>query len=280
MPSVSFIMWAIGRVEAEIARRRPFSTPHHASADAINIKLTTCYAHARTTAHTDSETEALLVQAIANHRRALLLEIRDGPTNSLATTLELYAAKLEEAQQQQQQAQHTPAQRSGSPLARTSPTSTRRLRRSAAASLTHSAAAASPGWTRNNHRHTPSKPLSAEGLMDSSSSLSSSSQQRVRLRSSSRSCPSLVATAATALFASSSSFFSSLSGSRGSLAPAVKIARLRAEAAKLRLLARAIANTTNTSASSSTLTASSDDDFVLTADRPRMESSVARLLST
>jgi hypothetical protein len=220
-----------------------------------------------------------LVQAIANHRRALLLEIRDGPTNSLATTLELYAAKLEEAQRQQQ-AQHTSTQRSGSPLAQTSPSSTRRLRRSAAASLTHSAAAASPGWTRDNLQHTSSKPLSVEALMDSSSSpLPSSSQQRVRSSSSSRSCPSLAATAATALFASSSSFFSSLAGSRGSLAPAVKIARLRAEAAKLRLLARALADTANTSAPS-TLTASSDDDFVLTADRPRMESNVARLLSS
>ena len=49
MPSVPFVIWAIGRVEAEIARRRPFSTPRHGlTADTINIKLTTCYAHART----------------------------------------------------------------------------------------------------------------------------------------------------------------------------------------------------------------------------------------
>jgi hypothetical protein len=67
-PRASHMLWSLGRVEAEAARRRPF---------------------------VDQDAEQLFEKAITSHLQALEIEQVPGTYNSLATAMEAYADKLE-----------------------------------------------------------------------------------------------------------------------------------------------------------------------------------------
>lgn len=226
MPCVPFIMWAIGRVETEIARRRPFSTWCPTSSDILTPNHFSA----------DDETELLLKKAITNHRRSLLLELAAGPVNSLATTLELYATRLAELQRAKSKAA---LYSSAHHEARTEPS--RRLGQSAAALLTRSNSATTSSALRDS-----SKPQTSSMTPYTSSSSISTSPAPPKALTPTRSgtamfhprsvFPSLTSLAATVLFSTCSrSFLVTLGRSSPAM---VRIRRLRAVAARLRELAK------------------------------------------